>query len=203
MGYDQNMLVWYSKPVSLEHLLAEWSTLGANFDPDQPVDDRWRVQSAEKPLGPADDPRLFDAAVELLFGAALFPANLTQVHAAFLNERRPPRAGERIVQRSRLIPGVLDAVTLGIVSAVWHETDRRGFTMTSGARHYLEGEWTASITRRRGHDCALLMHSVHRRAPGSPTPASVLLSRVQARWTNEAPVEFARRLKAHARGVQS
>ena len=133
------MYAWFSRRIDLDAVLDDWRTTGSNFDPEQPIDGNWHVDGNDVELGPAGDDALFDAAVCALFRYAIYPHALMQVSADFLQEGRPPHPGDRILQRIHLIPGLLDVLTMNIVSSVWHEQNRRGFTLRATQKRATNG----------------------------------------------------------------
>jgi uncharacterized protein (UPF0548 family) len=139
------LLIWFSRHVDLYALLDQWADAGSNYEPRGVVDDSWYVDRYEIVLGAVGGGRMFDEAVRRLFRYDFYPQSFVRIAADFLRNDRPPQVGERVVQRVRVIPGVLDAVTMNIVSAVWEEPDRKGFTLVTSERQYETGEWTASI----------------------------------------------------------
>lgn len=175
------MLAWFSRPLNLSEFLTRWERTGIDYDPETPIDATWHVDSSETDLGPAEDARLFAAAVETLFRYDCYPGNVLAAHAPFIEENRPPRPGDRILQRIRVLPFFLDAVTLNIVTAAWHETDRRGFTVHTSSRHFEVGEWTSGVVRRPGGRITFLTHSISRPAPTLPAIAHGFARALQLR----------------------
>lgn len=163
------MLVWLSKKVDLYAVLDQWSDEGCNYAPDQAVDSSWNVDGFEIALGTSDEHSLFDRAVQRLFRFNVYPASILEFVADFVRDDRPPEKGDRIVERVRVIPGILDAVTMNIVTAVWQEPDHHGFTMVTSERQYEMGEWTASISRKPDGEITLVMHVVSK--PSHRLPA--------------------------------
>jgi uncharacterized protein (UPF0548 family) len=154
------VLVWFSRKIDLYAVLDEWRDARSNYDPGRVVDDSWYVDTYELALGTSNKSALFDDAVRRLFLYAFYPESFVAVAADFIRDKRPPKAGERIVQRIRVIPGILDAVTMNIVKSAWQEPDRKGFTLVTSERQFELGEWTASVVRNPGGDIALLVRAV-------------------------------------------
>ena len=154
------MLTWFSRKIDLYAVLDEWRDARSNYDPGRVVDDSWYVDTYEVALGTSDDGALFDNAVRRLFLYAFYPETFVAVAANFIRDKRPPEVGERVVQRIRVIPGIVDAVTMNIVKSVWQEPDRQGFTLVTSERQFELGEWTASIVHNPGGDIALLVRAV-------------------------------------------
>lgn len=163
------MLIWFSKKINLYDILDLWRSEGSNYKPDQPIDNSWYVDGFEVVLGTSDEHTLFDRAVQRLFRYNFYPDSVLKSAASFIRDDRPPEVGDRVVQRIRVIPGILDAVTMNIVQSVWHEPDRRGFTMVTGEPQYEMGEWTASISRKPDGAIALVVRVISK--PSNRLPA--------------------------------
>ncbi len=175
------MLIWFSKNKDLYQLLAEWRETGTNYNPDQPIDNTWEVDGYEELLGNNSMPSLFENAVQKLFRYDIFPPTVMRVGANFLLEDRFPVVGDRIIQRIRIIPGIVDAITMNIISAVWHEPDRRGFTLITSDKQYKMGEWTASISRKKNGEIALMVHVISRPSNQMPVIAGNFARKLQLR----------------------
>ena len=173
------MLVWFSREVDLYAVLDEWRGIRRNYRPGDFVDDSWYVDRYEVLLGSVADHGLFDIAARRLFRYAFYPESIVAVAADFIRENRPPEAEEPVVQRVRVIPGVVDAVTMNIVESVWQEPDRRGFTLVTSERQYERGEWTASVTRNPDGGVLLQVNVVSRPSRRLPLPARVFARALQ------------------------
>ncbi len=154
------MLIWFSRKIDLYAVLNEWRDAGSNYEPGRVVDNSWYVDTYEVALGTSDDGALFDNAVRRLFLYAFYPESFVAVAANFIRDKRPPEVGESVVQRIRVIPGILDAVTMNIVKSVWQDPERQGFTLVTSERQFELGEWTASVVRNPGGEIALLVRVV-------------------------------------------
>jgi uncharacterized protein (UPF0548 family) len=175
------MLIWFSKRIDLYAVLDDWRNEGSNYQSDQAIDNSWYVDGFEVVLGTSDEQRLFDTAVKRLFRYNFYPDSVLKCAANFIHDDRPPEIGDRIVQRIRIIPGILDAVTMNIVKSVWHEPDRRGFTMVTSERQYEMGEWTASISRKPSGTVALVVRVVSKPSNRLPAIAGGFSRRLQKR----------------------
>jgi len=157
---DAAVLIWFSRNIDLYAVLDEWRDARSNYDPGRVVDDSWYVDTYEVALGTSDKNALFDEAVRKLFRYDFYPESFVAVAADFIRDNRPPEAGECVVQRIRVIPGIVDAVTMNIVKSVWQDPERKGFTLVTSERQFELGEWTASIVRNPGGDIALLVRAI-------------------------------------------
>ena len=173
------MLAWFSREIDLYAVLEQWCEAGTNYDPGRPIDKSWYVDRYEVALGTSDEDALFDKAVRRLFQYAFYPESFVAVAAAFIRDERPPDEGERIVQRIRIIPGILDAVTMNIVKSVWQEPDRKGFTLVTSEQQYESGEWTASIVRNPGGEVLLLVTVVSKPSKRLPLPGRIFARALQ------------------------
>lgn len=154
------MLLWFSKRLDLYAMLDRWRNEDSNYDPDHPADKSWYVDGFEVVLGNSDENNLFDRAVQRLFQYNFYPDSILEAAANFIRDERPPELGDCIVQRIRVIPGVLDAVTMNIVKSVWLEPDRKGFTIVTSDQQYEMGEWTASIARQANGEITLSVNVI-------------------------------------------
>ena len=179
------MLAWFSQKIDLYAVLDRWREVGSNYEPGRYGEKGWYVDRYEVALGKSDDDTLFDEAVQRLFRYAFYPESFVAVAAAFIRDERPPEAGERIVQRVRVIPGILDAITMNIVKSVWQEPDSKGFLLVTSEQQYETGEWSASIARNPDGEVLLLVAVVSR-----PSKRLLLPARV-----------FARALQKHAHSL--
>lgn len=184
------MFIWFSKDVSLTELLEKWRRTGSNYQPNQPVDSKWYVDGQTAALGRAENDALFQKAVDRLFAFDIFPTQVMRFAADFMLEKRPPAFGDRVIQRITVVPFILDVAVMSIVTSVWHETDRRGYTMVTSEHHYGMGEWTASVTRKRGGQISFLMHSIYRPGGRLPRFATVFARAVQLRAHRQAFAHF-------------
>jgi uncharacterized protein (UPF0548 family) len=175
------MLIWLSKKIDLYAILDQWRSESSNYESDQPVDGSWYVDGFEVVLGKSDEQSLFDTAVQRLFRYNFYPDSVLRSAADFIRDDRPPEIGDRVVQRIRVIPGILDAVTMNIVESVWHEPDCRGFTMVTGEHQYEMGEWTASISRKSNGEIALVVRVVSKPSKRLPAIAGGFARSLQKR----------------------
>ena len=141
------MLVWFKQKIDLAAMLEKWHDERSNYDPDEPKDFSWFTDEFSVLLGNAGDDRVFERASIRLMRYRFYPTSVLQATAAFIRERRAPHPGERIVQRVKVIPGLVDAVTMNIVTDVCDEPDRCGFRIVTSNQQYEKGEWSAYITR--------------------------------------------------------
>jgi uncharacterized protein (UPF0548 family) len=179
------VLAWFSRKIDLYAVLDRWCEAGSNYEPGRVVDKSWYVDRYEVALGTSDDDTLFDEAVQRLFRYAFYPESFVAVAATFIRDERPPKVGERIVQRVRVIPGILDAVTMNIVKSVWQEPDSKGYLLVTSEQQYETGEWSASVARNPDGEVLLLVAVVSR-----PSKRLLLPARI-----------FARALQKHAHSL--
>jgi uncharacterized protein (UPF0548 family) len=189
------MLIWFSKKIDLYAILDQWSSEGSNYEPGHPVDSSWYVDSFEVALGTSDENSLFDRAVQRLYRYKFYPDSVLKAVANFVRDDRPPEVGDHVVQRIRVIPGILDAVTMNIVKSVWHEPDRRGFTMVTGEQQYEMGEWTASISRKPDGEITLTVRVVSKPSNRLPAIAGGFARGLQKRAHRLALESFSRAVR--------
>ncbi len=162
------MLQWFKKTHKDVAYLDIWRDAKINFDPNQPIDASWSVDAYEAPLGTDAQGELFDRAVWHLLRYHFYPPSVMRHTSSFAQENRKVRVGDRIVQRIRLIPGVLDVLTMNVVNALFYEHHRKGFSYITSENHVQTGEFTAIVTRRPNGDVVLMMHAVSKPGPRMP-----------------------------------
>lgn len=162
------MLSWFPFCSNDERFLSEWADAPISFDPQQPIDAHWHVDAYEQVLGIDSENGLFDRAAALLMRYEFYPPEVLRHVSTFTPEGREARPGDRIVQRIRVIPHVLDVVTMNVVSGLIVEPNRRGITYTTTERHLEIGEWTCVVSRRPSGEVVLLVHAVSKVGPRMP-----------------------------------
>lgn len=86
----------------------------------------------------------FARAADLLLRYQFYPPDVMLHASDFDQQRRRMKAGDRIVQRIRLFPG-LDVLTMNEVVRVIDETHCAGFTYATTAKHDEVGQWSADV----------------------------------------------------------
>ena len=162
------MLVWFKHDVDLAKMLEKWHDEQSNYDPDEPKDESWFVDEFSILLGRASDDRVFERAAIRLLRYKFYPTSVLHAAAVFIREGRPPKTGERIVQRVKVIPGLVDAVTMNIVTDVCDEPNRCGFRIVTSNQQYEKGEWSAYITRDQEGNVTLDVKVISK--PATPLP---------------------------------
>jgi len=186
------MFNWFPKTSNDLNTLNRWKTSPTNFEPNQPIDRSWYVDSHQVSLG-KDEGDVFDRAARLLFGYRFYPPGVMHHTSTFEQEDRLLHMGDRILQRIHLIPGVLDVLTLTYIRNTMVEYHRKGFTYATTERHLEMGEWTAVITRRPGEDVKLMLYSISKPGPHMPLWAKPLARMYQVR-AHRLGIEHFRRL---------
>ncbi len=162
------MFEWFPKSTAADRRrLERWRGADSNYEPNQPVDSRWQIDSYERVLGPEVD-NLFDRAVDQLMRYRLFPPEIASITSDFGLQNRRLRPRDYLVQRSHLVPRLLDMIGMYTISNVIYEANRIGFTRITSIRHVEMGEWTAVVDRREAGSVHLLVHSVSKAAPKIP-----------------------------------
>jgi uncharacterized protein (UPF0548 family) len=185
------VLVWFCNKVDLYAVLDQWCDEESNYELDQAVDKSWNVDGFEIALGKSDENSVFERAVQRLFHYDVYPDSVLEFVADFVRDDRLPQTGDRIVERIRVIPGIVDAVTMNIVTAVWREPDHHGFTMVTSERQYEMGEWTASISRKPDGEIAFVMNIISKPSHRLPAFAHGFARRLQKRAHRLALESFA------------
>lgn len=162
------MLVWFKQRIELYKVLEQWRDESSNYALDEPKDSSWFVDEFSIPLGTANDDRVFERAAIRLLRYKFYPTSVLHAAANFIRERRAPRPGEQIVQRVKVIPGIVDAVTMNIVTDVCDEPDRCGFRIVTSNQQYEKGEWSAYISRDGDGNVELNVKVISK--PATPLP---------------------------------
>jgi uncharacterized protein (UPF0548 family) len=128
----------------------------------------------------------FARAADLLLRYRFYPPDVMLHTSDFDQQRRRMKAGDRIVQRIRLLPA-LDVLTMNEVVRVTNTPRNAGFTYATTAKHDEVGQWSADVTLN---------------------DAGVLHLRIQSIGKANLPFfmrPFARRiqLRAHRRGIET
>ena len=152
-----DLLDWFSKTVDMNAILDRWRGEGSNYHPEGAAEGACYLDNFEVALGTSEDQRLYDKAVQRLFAYRYYPDSVLTAVADFARDGRLPLPGDRIVQRIKVIPYILDAITMNIVKSVWREPDSSGFTIITSERHYEVGEWTVAIDRHPNGEVALVV----------------------------------------------
>ena len=151
------MLVWFSKTVDLYAILDRWRGEGSNYRPEVAAQGPCYLDNFEVALGTSEGQRLYDKAVQRLFAYRYYPDSVLAAVADFARNGRLPQPGDRIVQRIKVIPHILDAITMNIVKSAWREPDSSGFTIVTSEYHYEVGEWTVSVDRNPNGEVTLVV----------------------------------------------
>jgi uncharacterized protein (UPF0548 family) len=163
------MLIWFPKEIDLPAYIKKWQDAPISFDADQPTDYSWHVDMHEHSLGnDSDDPSLFERAVEKLFRYEFYPENILIHHSTATSENRRLQQGDRIVQQIRGVPGIVDALTMNLVTNAIYETNRMGFTYRTTFEHLEVGEMTFAILRKRNGDVSVVIQGVSKPGPKMP-----------------------------------
>jgi uncharacterized protein (UPF0548 family) len=86
----------------------------------------------------------FSRAADLLLRYRFYPPDVMLHTSDFDHERRRMKAGDRIVQRIRLFPG-LDVLTMNEVVRVTNAPRRAGFAYATTEKHDEVGQWSAEV----------------------------------------------------------
>lgn len=101
----------------------------------------------------------FARAADLLLRYRFYPPDVMLHTSDFDQERRRMKAGDRIVQRIRLLPG-LDVLTMNEVTRVTNGPRNAGFTYATTARHDEVGQWSADVALDDAGALHLRIHSI-------------------------------------------
>lgn len=166
-----SMFSFLGSPKDDHQYLEKWKNLPLNFDPNQPTDPSWQVDEYEQLLGKNDEREawpLFERASYHLLRYHYYPSSVMTHTSDFEMDDRHMRPGDRIIQRIRLIPGILDVITMNQVKYMVFERRRKGFTVHTTENHLEMGEWTAVVSLQKNNDVSLLLHALSRPGPKMP-----------------------------------
>ncbi|HWA83146.1 MAG TPA: DUF1990 family protein [Fimbriimonadaceae bacterium] len=110
------------------------------------------VDERREVLCDADDGSAFDAVADRMMGGRYYPSDALDFFGDWMDEDRTLRAGDRILQRARLLPfcpwPVLWAMTEVFVAERTVSACTLGYATTE--RHFGRGIWQARLTRLDG-----------------------------------------------------
>jgi len=193
----QAMLVWFSRTVDLYAMLDEWRGESSNYDHDDSIDGRWYSDNHETELSRSTDRVLYEKAARRLLGYRYYPDSVLTFVADFTRYDRLPLPGDRIVQRIRVIPFLLDAITMNIVKSVWHDADSSGFTIVTSEHHYEMGDWTAVISNTATGQITLGVRVTSRPSDRLPFFARGFARNLQMRAHEQARKTFVEGLREY------
>jgi hypothetical protein len=101
----------------------------------------------------------FALAAGLLLRYRFYPPDVMLHASDFDQQRRRMKAGDRIVQRIRLFPG-LDVLAMNEVVRVTDEQRNAGFAYATTARHDEVGQWSADVALNDAGELHLRIHSI-------------------------------------------
>lgn len=150
-----------------------WNNAPVSYQPGQPIDSSWHVDSYELSLGVDEDGRLFRKASDLLMRYQFYPQDILSHTSDFSLWNRWAQAGDRIVQRIHLFmlfgKPIVDVITMNEVSQVITEPRRYGLTYVTVGHHVEQGEWSACLEWRDDNELILTIHSISRPVPEEPS----------------------------------
>lgn len=107
------------------------------------------VDERRKMLSKAQDAKAFAAVADRMLDGRYYPPDAIDFFGLWMDEDRPIRVGDRILQRARLLPfaawPVLWAMTEVFTAERTNSTCTLGYVTTR--RHFGRGEWRAKLTQ--------------------------------------------------------
>lgn len=160
-----------------------WNEAPRSYQPGQPIDASWHVDSYELSLGMDEDGRLFKKASDRLMRYQFYPHHVMSHVSDFGLWNRWVQAGDRIVQRIHLFSlfgkHILDVVGMTEVSQVILEPRRYGFTYVTVDTHIEQGEWSACLEWREDNELILTVKAISRPRPQEPARNYTFMRTVQ------------------------
>lgn len=159
--------VWFgqAKTEDVKYLSA-WRDAALTYSPDMEMDSSWNVDRYEVILGQDPSGALFRRAAQLTLTNQFYPSDVMSTVSDFSLENRPVRAGDRIVQRIRVVQyntmPILEVLTMNEITQVIDEARRAGFTYTTTEAHSEIGEWSPRVEWRENDEVALVVEVVSR-----------------------------------------
>lgn len=101
----------------------------------------------------------FARAADLLLRYQFYPPDVMLHASDFAQAGRRMEAGDRIVQRIRLVPGI-DVLTMNEVTRVTGDARCAGFTYATTQKHDEVGQWSADVTLDDAGALHLQIHSM-------------------------------------------
>jgi uncharacterized protein (UPF0548 family) len=166
-------LDWFDDGCCDVKYLDVWNNAPLSYQPGQPIDDSWHVDTYELSLGLDEDGRLFRKASDLLMRYQFYPHNVLSHTSDFSLWERWAQVGDRIVQRIHLFSlfgkPIVDVITMNEVRHVITEPRRYGFTLVTISNHVEQGEWAACLEWRDDDELILTINSISKPAATEPT----------------------------------
>ena len=177
----QAVAAWFGSSKNDARYLDLWREAPLTYSPDQAIDSEWHVDRYEIVLGKDTSGDLFQRAGLLTLRNRFYPPQVMVNTSDFQREDRPVRAGDRVLQRIRILTAwdhpVLEVLTMNEITEVIDEPRRKGFTYTTTAVHSELGEWAPCVEWRENGEVVLVIMVVSRTRPGASR-----LSRRITRW---------------------
>ncbi len=165
-------LNWFDDGCCDVKYLDIWNDTAVSYQPGQPIDTGWHIDSYEVELGVDEDGRLFRKAADLLMRYQFYPHDVLSHVSDFGLWNRWAQVGDRIVQRIHLFTlfgkPVVDVLAMNEVREVITEPRRYGFTYVTVETHVEQGEWTACLEWTPDNQLRLTVHAISRPAPEEP-----------------------------------
>ncbi|MBK8904704.1 MAG: DUF1990 family protein [Anaerolineaceae bacterium] len=165
-------LNWFDDGCCDVKYLDIWNGTALSYQPGQPIDASWHVDSYELLLGTDEEGRLFRKAADLLMRYQFYPHDVLSHVSDFGLWNRWAQVGDRIVQRIHLFSlfgkPVVDVIAMNEVRQVITEPRRYGFTYVTVETHVEQGEWTACLEWDPDNQLRLAVHTISRPSPEEP-----------------------------------
>ena len=149
-----------------------WNNAPVSYQPGQPIDSSWHVDTYELSLGLDEDGRLFNKAADHLMRYHFYPQDILSQTSDFSLWNRWLQVGDRILQRIHLFSflgkPILDVLTMTEVRQVTAEPRRYGFTLVTVNTHVEQGEWSAYLNWREDNELILTVKAISRPVPEEP-----------------------------------
>ncbi|MCA9920089.1 MAG: DUF1990 family protein [Anaerolineales bacterium] len=160
-----------------------WNETPRSYQPGQPIDDSWHVDSYELSLGLDENGRLFKKAADRLMRYQFYPHDVMSHTSDFALWNRWAQVGDRIVQRIHLLnlfgKPILDVVTMTEISQVITEPRCYGFTYVTVDTHVEQGEWSAWIEWQDNNELSLTVKAISRPRAEEPARNHSYMRRLQ------------------------
>lgn len=151
----------------------------------QANDDCWNADHYEIVLGKDTRGDLFNRAASLTLMNQFYPPDVMINTSDFGLENRPVRAGDRVLQRIRILQiagrPVYEILTVNEITKVIQEDRRAGFTYATTTIHSEIGEFAPTVEWRENGEVVLVINVLSRAAPGASAFARWFTRRMQLR----------------------
>lgn len=156
----------------------------------------WKHDRHSNLIAPHATRGQLERAAGLLWCYQFYPPEILEHVSDFSRAGRALREGDLILQRIHVVPGLLDAITLVLVSEVIDEPRRKGFAYVTTQAHFEIGEWWGWVELKPDGALSIHIRSVSRAGPRLPAWQRGFARQLQLRAHRAGIAHFAAQVLA-------